>query len=64
MRVRCLFEWKHTHTHALDSGQGEDVAAVFTSLVTATTNGNVVCYVTMRVHMGFEKIFAKKEAFV
>lgn len=54
----------NTHTHALDSGQGENVAAVFTSLVTATTNGNVVCYVTMRVHMGFEKIFAKKEAFV
>lgn len=44
------------------SGQGEDVADVFTSLVTARINGDVVCYVTMRGHFVLEKILLQKEA--
>lgn len=46
------------------SGQGEDVADVFTSPVTARANGNVVCYITMRAHSVYENMLAKKEAFV
>lgn len=50
--------------NTLDSGQGEDVADVFTSLAAATTNGNAVCYITMRAHLVSENILAKEEAFV
>lgn len=44
-----------------DSGQGEDVADMFASLITA---GGVVCYITMSIHFVFHNISAKKEAFV
>lgn len=30
----------------------------------ARTNGNVVCYITMRAHSGFQNILVIKEAFV
>lgn len=43
------FIW--VETHRMDSGQGEDVAGVFTSLVTATTSGEAVCYITMSAHL-------------
>lgn len=57
MNVQPLFGWKH-----MASGQGEDVTDVFTSLVTARINGDVVCYITMRGHFVLEKILAQKEA--
>ncbi len=47
-----------------DPGQGEDVTDVFMSLVTAATNGNVVCFIAMRALVVFENISAKTEAFV